>query len=206
MNNTIYFFIILLLFMNYYNNITLRIIFGIIILIIFYLFIYKNQLIISEKLTDFTKKSINKVETDPLFDILKQFKKYNEISYNEGLKYYKLYLYDFDKTLNTVYNRNYLNNSKIYLKKSMDCFREIGLNIPAKNYFNNYENNNVNVTENIDLLNKTISEIYNLQLSKLNELYKINNDKNEVNIYSNFLYKNDLSNDINQFTNINYVS
>jgi hypothetical protein len=94
---------------------------------------------------------------------LKPFKKYNKVTYKEGVRY----LRKFFKTIHILerddishYNP-YFDNAHMYLKESINNFQSMAVSMPERNYNDGLKYNDFEVTKKTHVLGKICKELYN---------------------------------------------
>lgn len=137
---------------------------------------------------------------------LSKFKKYNKVSYKEGIRYMKLFLkmihiLEQDKINN--YN-HYFENATIYLKDAMNNFQSITVSLPERTLLNAIKYNDYEVTKKANKLSSICKELYkechyilvNLSIKfnkKWNDNPNINNKEITINT-DNVEYNNEYDN------------
>ena len=87
-----------------------------------------NTSTIHESIANISKsnKKEEYINSDEYLKKLKRYRKYNTISFNKGIQYYKKYKKYLDKKTNTIkLKKIYLENSIYYLNKSRESFNEV---------------------------------------------------------------------------------
>ena len=113
----------------------------------------------------------------------KKYKKYNKISYKEGVKYMRKFfktIHILEKDKITNYNQ-YFENASIYLKTSINHFQSITVSLPERTLLDGIKYGDYEPTRRANELSKICKELYNecyyilLNLSiKLNEKWSKN--------------------------------
>ena len=94
---------------------------------------------------------------------LKYFKKYNKVSYKDGVKYMR----KFFKTIHIlehdeIYNYNqYFENAQIYLKTSINNFQSITISLPERSYINGLKQGDFEATKKMKQLGTICNKLYN---------------------------------------------
>ena len=142
--------------------------------IIFILLIVNYQpLLKSSETTKSIKEEIKKHEISEdmyyntkIHDLLvqlKKYKKYNKISYKEGVKYMR----KFFKTIHIlehddIYNYNqYFDNALIYLKSSINHFQSITISLPERSFLDGIKKGDFEATKKVNELGNICKELYN---------------------------------------------
>ncbi len=142
------------------------------ILIILVLVNY-NSLLTSGNNIQSNKKKIKKDEIDDnmyynsdineLLVKIKNFKKYNKVSYKQGVKY----LRKFIKTINILEHNNIMNynqyfeNAHIYLKESINSFQSITISLPERGYIKAIKYGDFKPTKKMNELGNICKKLYN---------------------------------------------
>ena len=83
-----------------------------------------------------TEQIIFHSSIQPIIEDLSYYKKYNPSSYKDGMKNIRLFsllLSDLEK--DDIYNwKQYFENAKLYLTKSVNNFQSIGISVPEEDY------------------------------------------------------------------------
>jgi len=189
--NTIWIMLLIIILLYFLHS---NVIVGIfIILIILYLYKYQNKYI-----KEF-KKIIEPVKTDNnnnhyneniniLLDKIKKYKKYNLNEYNTGIKYYHIFMNNIHKleNRNLKHSKQYLDNAKYFLTKSINHLQFITNNISDKNLIHGIKYEDFTEQKKLKKLHKLIDDLYQLSFKIL---FTLSNDKeqeflNDPNIYS----------------------
>lgn len=94
---------------------------------------------------------------------LKKYKKYNKISYKDGVKYMRKFI----KTIHilehdNIYNYNqYFENAMLYLKDSINQFQSITISLPERSFKNAIKYGDFESTKKINELGTLCKELYN---------------------------------------------
>ena len=150
------------------------------------------------------KRDINfSEELDKYLYKLRRFRKYNPNSYDEGYKYMKMFIHtihDLERS-DISHPKQYFENARLYLKKSLNLFQSIGLSVPEENYiqslkYNKFEANKLSnrIGKLCKKINKHCSYIlYNLSL-RFNEDFfeKPNIYKNHIVINNDFIEESNI--------------
>ena len=94
---------------------------------------------------------------------LKPFKKYNKISYKEGVKYMRKFfkivkILEHDK----LYNRNqYFELARDQLKQSINHFQSLSISMPERSYIDAIKYNDQKITKKTTELSMILKELYN---------------------------------------------
>lgn len=140
----------------------------------------------------------------PIIDELSHFKKYNRLSYNNGLKniqMFSLLISDLEKD-DIYYWKQYYENAKVYLKYSVNDFQSIGISVPEEN-FNDILKYNKKKTSKIQTeigtLTKSLYKNGNNLLINLSEKLNKKYEK-DINRYQSPIIHHNVS-ESNHFTN-----
>jgi len=119
---------------------------------------------------------------------LKKYKKHNINEYNTGIKYYHKFMDNIHKLENRKlkHSKQYLENAKLYLNRSINHLQFITTSIPDRNLIDGIKYEDFNETKKVKKLHKIIDDLYKLSFSIL---FTISNDKEKIfldnpNIYS----------------------
>ena len=189
----ILFFAILLL--SYMSD---NIIYGIFIALII-LFIYKYKSKYLSKLQDFIQEE--KTDNNDLnynnnikekLDKLKKYRKYNINEYNTGLKYLHKFMDNIHKleNRNLKHSKQYLENAKLYLNKSINHFQFITTSISDRNLIEGLKYNDYTSTKKVKKLHKLINDLYKILFSIL---FTISINKEEQFLKDPDIYKGHIS-------------
>ena len=164
---------------------TKYVIFGIFIIFIL-LFLYKYKDKYKHIIEDIVKveKSNNNDQhyNDDIMnslDKIKKYKKYNLNDYHEGMKYFHKYM----DTIHTLENRNlkhhrqYIENAKLYLNRSINHFQNITYSVPDRKLLSALKYNDYTSTKKSKKLHKYIDELYKISYHILFTLTHKNNEK-----------------------------
>jgi len=203
--NTIWillFFIILLYSLHKYVILTIFIIF-----IILYLYKYNKKYIKEFKDIIEPIKTDNKYNyNDNIIELLKKiekYKKYNLNEYNTGIKYYHKFMDNIHKleNRNLKHSKQYLENGKYFLNKSINHLQFITTSIPDRNLNDGIKYEDYRSTKKLKKLHNLIDNLYKISF---NILFTISNTKEQIflkdpNIYSGHvsLIEPEPSNNIN---------
>ena len=75
-------------------------------------------------------------ELDTILLQIKKFRKYNQESYDKGIKYLEMFLFiihDLEKD-NISHPKQYFENAELYLSKSLNYFQSISISVPEENF------------------------------------------------------------------------
>mgnify|MGYP001180430039 CR=1 FL=1 len=169
------------IFLLYYmtNNLIIGIF---IILIIITIYKYNNRFKpIFNKLLKTETTEYKHYNNDILYNLdkIKKYKKYNNHDYDLAIKYFD----KFTKTLHTLENRKlkhkkqYIENAKLYLNKTINHFQNITYSIPDKNLINALKYGDYTVMKKSKKLHKYIDELYKTSYHILFTLTHKNNEK-----------------------------
>ena len=203
MNDTIIVFTIIILILIFINKKTLYILSLLFIIYLIYNIYLKSFTKNKENkeisnIYNINEKNIKKkkiVYPEKINNILDKIKKYSKFNINDyitGLKY----LNEFFDNINILENENlnhykqYLENSILYLNKSINHFQYITTSIPEYNLINKLKYNDHKIMKKSEKLSKLIKDLYNLCNNLL------------INITNKYNYKSD-HNNYNYFININ---
>ena len=123
--------------LSYMTNNVICGIFIILILLFLYKYKYKYNDIIKDIVNVETPNNNDKHYNDNIMnslDKIKKYKKYNLNDYHEGMKYFHKYM----DTIHTLENRNlkhhrqYIENAKLYLNRSINHFQNITYSVPDR--------------------------------------------------------------------------
>tara|TARA_B100001094_G_C18044189_1_gene726552 strand:- start:25 stop:729 length:705 start_codon:yes stop_codon:yes gene_type:complete len=124
---------------------------------------------------------------------LKRFKKYNPHSWNEGYNYIKMFIHTIDdlERDDIAHPKQYFENARLYLRKSLNSFQSIGLSVPEENYIQSLKYNKLEANKLSNRIGKLCKKIYkhcfyllyNLSLRFNEDFFKDpNTHKNEIGI------------------------
>ncbi len=94
---------------------------------------------------------------------LKKFRKYNKVSYKQGV----IYMRKFFKTIHilehdTINNYpHYFENASLYLKQGINHFQSITISLPERSYINAIKYNDFEATKHANQLSKICKDLYN---------------------------------------------
>ncbi len=201
MNNTILIILLSIIIITFFNTKSLYVIIISGVIFLFYDY-YKDKIqnftinnkikkedIEEEKIEDIIKEKIEdkkniKYSTD-IENILKKiskYSKYNINDYNTGLKYLNECL-DNILTLenkNLKHSKHYIENAKLYLKKSINHFQYITTTMTDSNYLDKLKYDDYTSMKKSNKLSNLIKELYKLCNNKLyNIIEKHNNTFNK---------------------------
>ena len=209
----ILFFIVFMIMYQYFQvNIIL------ILILLFLIIIFKNEIInifensnsnnherIIENNTRKKKELYSNKELNDILLKIKKFRKYNQDSYDKGMKYLEMFLFiihDLEKD-DISHPRQYFENAELYLSKSLNYFQSISISAPEENFIEALKYNKFNsskLSNKIGLLCKDLHKhcyylLYNLSL-RFNEDWKENPDiyKSEISYnYENVKSNNEMN-------------
>lgn len=209
-----YLFILFIIFLILYNE-QLDLKFLTILLLLFYIYNeyflknYKEKINHNEKNKKEKNDNLLIKYNDKLSNYFHKLKKYrkNDIkTYDEGIFYWKKFIKNLMKTNEKNNNSNqYFENTEYYLKKSINIFQSMSINIKERTYIDGLKSNNFEGAKNTNDLSKLIRKIYkegyqllyNLSL-QLNKNWKENPNINNKEIILDPLPSNNmLDNDFN---------
>ena len=172
------------------NNILLI---SIMIFSMVYLYKYKYKYIdiidniIKPEKTDNNVMDYNDEILDNL-EKLKKYKKHNINEYNTGIKYYHKFMDNIHKleNRNLKHSKQYLENAKLYLNRSINHLQYITTSIPDRNLIDGIKYEDFNSTKKVKKLHKIIDDLYKISF---NILFTLSTDKEKKflenpNIYS----------------------
>lgn len=185
----ILFFIIFMIMYQYFQvNILL------ILILLFLVIIFNNEIIkifedlksnkkekLIENNTRKKKELYSNRELNNILLKIKKFRKYNQESYDKGMKYLEMFLFiihDLEKD-DISHPKQYLENAELYLSKSLNFFQSISISVPEENFIESLKYNKFNslkLSNKIGLLCKDLHKhcyylLYNLSL-RFNEDWK----------------------------------
>ena len=185
----ILFFVIL--FLSYMTE---NIIYGaFVIFILLFLYKYKTKYIksfknfIKEEKTDNNDLHYNDNIKEKL-EKLKKYRKYNINEYNTGLKYLHKCMDNIHKleNRNLKHSRQYLENAKLYLNKSINHFQFITTSMSDRNLIDGLKYNDFTSTKKVKKLHKIIDDLYKTIFSIL---FTISTDKEKQFLDNPDIYK-----------------
>ena len=166
---------------------------SIIICLMVYLYKYKYKYtdiidnIIKPEKTDNNDVHYNDEILDNL-EKLKKYKKHNMNEYNTGIKYYHKFMDNVYKleNRNLKHSKQYLENAKLYLNRSINHLQYITTSIPDRNLIDGIKYEDFNSTKKVKKLHKIIDDLYKISFSIL---FTLSTDKEKIflenpNIYS----------------------
>ena len=180
-----------ILFLSYMSD---NIIYGVFItLIILFLYKYKSKYL--SKLQDFIQEE--KTDNNDLhyndnikekLEKLKKYRKYNINEYNTGLKYLHKCIDNIHKleNRNLKHSRQYLENAKLYLNKSINHFQFITTSMSDRNLIDGLKYNDFTSTKKVKKLHKIIDDLYKTIFSIL---FTISTDKEKQFLDNPDIYK-----------------
>tara|TARA_B110000881_G_scaffold210479_1_gene217917 strand:- start:78 stop:632 length:555 start_codon:yes stop_codon:yes gene_type:complete len=158
-----------------------------------YLYKYKYKYIdiidniIKPEKTDNNAMDYNDEILDNL-EKLKKYKKHNINEYNTGIKYYHKFMDNIYKleNRNLKHSKQYLENAKLYLNRSINHLQYITTSIPDRNLIDGIKYEDFNSTKKVKKLHKIIDDLYKISFSIL---FTLSTDKEKIflenpNIYS----------------------
>ena len=133
----------------------------------------KNERII-ENNTRKRKELYSNKELDTILLQIKKFRKYNQESYDKGIKYLEMFLFiihDLEKD-NISHPKQYFENAELYLSKSLNYFQSISISVPEENFIETLKYNQFNsskLSNRIGILCKDLHKhcyylLYNLSV------------------------------------------
>ena len=194
MNNTILIILLSIIIITFLNNKSLYIIIILGIIFIFYNYYINNKKFttinnkiktednkIQDKIQD--KKNINySTDIENILKKIVKYSKYNINDYNTGLKYLNEFL---DNILilennNLKHSKHYIENAKLYLKKSINHFQYITTTMNDSNYLDKIKYDDYISMKKSNKLSNIIKELYKFCNNKLyNIIEKHNNNFNK---------------------------
>ena len=183
------------LFLSFMSD---NIIYGVfVILILLFLYKYKSKYL--SKLQDFIQEE--KTDNNDLhyndsikekLELLKKYKKYNINEYNTGLKYLHKFMDNIHKleNRNLKHSKQYLENAKLYLNKSINHFQFITTSLPDRNLIDGLKYNDYTSTKKVKKLHKIINDLYKILFSIL---FTISIDKEGQFLKNPDIYKGHIS-------------
>ena len=161
-----YLIIAFIIFLLYYmTNIVIYIVLVVIVLLLVYKyrkkFIPKIEEIIKEETPHNNDVHYNNNITEPL-DNLKKYRKYNINDYNSGLRYFHKFMDTIHKLENRhiKHTRQYIENAKLYLNKSINHFQYITTSISDRTLLDGLKYDDYTSTKKAKKLHKIIDELY----------------------------------------------
>ena len=168
--------------LSYMTNNVICGIFIILILLFLYKYKYKYNDIIKDIVNVETPNNNDKHYNDNIMnslDKIKKYKKYNLNDYHEGMKYFHKYM----DTIHTLENRNlkhhrqYIENAKLYLNRSINHFQNITYSVPDRKLLSGLKYNDYTSTKKAKKLHKYIEELYQTSFHILFTLTHKNNEE-----------------------------
>ena len=155
-----------------------------IILILLFLYKYKDKYkhIIEDIVEVETSDNNDAHYNDNILQILnkiKKYKKYNLNDYHEGMKYFHKYM----DTIHTLENRNlkhhrqYIENAKLYLNRSINHFQNITYSVPDRKLLSGLKYNDYTSTKKSKKLHNYIDELYKTSYHILFTITHKNNEE-----------------------------
>jgi len=94
---------------------------------------------------------------------LKQFKKYNKVSYKEGVRYLRrfiktIYILEHDDMMNS---NQYFENALIYLKTGINHFQSITVSLPERTFLSGIKYGDFEPTKKVTKLGNLCKKLYN---------------------------------------------
>ena len=83
-----------------------------------------------------TKEIVFDSEITQILSKFKKYRKYNKNSYDEGLKYLKMFfflIHDLERN-DIAHPRQYFENAELYLSKTLNNFQSISISVPEETY------------------------------------------------------------------------
>ena len=191
MTDSMWILFFMILFLSYMTE---NIIYGaFIIFILLFLYKYKTKYIksfknfIKEEKTDNNDLHYNDNIKEKL-EQLKKYRKYNINEYNTGLKYLHKCMDSIHKleNRNLKHSRQYLENAKLYLNKSINHFQFITTSMSDRNLIDGLKYNDFTSTKKVKKLHKTIDDLYKTIFSIL---FTISTDKEKQFLDNPDIYK-----------------
>ena len=185
----ILFFLIVFMYMMSDNILLVFFILGLLIFLYKYKYKYIDILdnFIKPEKTDNNDIHYNDDILDKL-EKLKKYRKHNINEYNTGLKYFHKFMDNIHKleSRNLKHTKQYLENAKLYLNRSINHFQFITTSLPDRNLIDGIKYEDYNSTKKVKKLHKIIDDLYK---SSFNILFTISTDKEQIflknpNIYS----------------------
>jgi len=107
---------------------------------------------------------------------LKKYRKYNINEYNTGKKYYHKFMDNVHKleNRNLKHSKQYLENAKLYLNRSINHFQFMTTSIPDRNLIDGIKYEDYNSTKKVKKLHKIIDDLYKISF---NILFTLSIDK-----------------------------
>ena len=137
----------------------------------------------------------NKNQIEEFLDYIQNIRRYSE----HTIRNYRIDLYQFIKYLhkfmdnihklenrNVKHSRQYLENAKLYLNKSINHFQFITTSLPDRNLIDGLKYDNYTSTKKVKKLHKIINDLYKILFSIL---FTISNDKEKQFLKEPDIYK-----------------
>lgn len=165
MTDSMWILFFVILFLSYMTE---NIIYGVfVIFILLFLYKYKTKYIksfkefIKEETVDNNDVHYNDNIKEKL-EKLKKYRKYNINEYNTGLKYLHKCMDNIHKleNRNLKHSRQYLENAKLYLNKSINHFQFITTSMSDRNLIHGLKYNDYTSTKKVKKLHKIIDDLY----------------------------------------------
>ena len=191
MTDSMWILFFMILFLSYMTE---NIIYGaFVIFILLFLYKYKTKYIkslknfIKEEKTDNNDLHYNDNIKEKLKQ-LKKYRKYNINEYNTGLKYLHKCMDNIHKleNRNLKHSRQYLENAKLYLNKSINHFQFITTSMSDRNLIDGLKYNDFTSTKKVKKLHKIIDDLYKTIFSIL---FTISTDKEKQFLDNPDIYK-----------------
>jgi len=121
-----------------------------------------DEVIINSKKDEIAEDMYYNTPIQELLDKFKKYKKYNKISYKQGVKY----LRKFFKTIHILENpsitnyNQYFENASSYLKMSINNFQSISVSFSEKSFINSIKYDN-SINNKAEEIGKLCKELYN---------------------------------------------
>ncbi len=191
MTDSMWILFFVILFLSYMTE---NIIYGVfVIFILLFLYKYKTKYIksfkefIKEETADNNDLHYNDNIIEKL-EKLKKYRKYNINEYNTGLKYLHKCMDNIHKleNRNLKHSRQYLENAKLYLNKSINHFQFITTSISDRNLIHGLKYNDYTSTKKVKKLHKIIDDLYKTIFSIL---FTISTDREKLFLENPDIYK-----------------
>ena len=191
MTDSMWILFFIILFLSYMTE---NIIYGVfVIFILLFLYKYKTKYIksfkyfIKEEKTDNNDVHYNDNILEKL-EKLKKYRKYNINEYNTGIKYLHKCMDNIHKleNRNLKHSRQYLENAKLYLNKSINHFQFITTSMSDRNLIDGLKYNDFTSTKKVKKLHKIIDDLYKTIFSIL---FTISTDKEKQFLDNPDIYK-----------------
>jgi len=210
MNNTVIILILTIIIISFFNNKSLYVIIIFSIIYLFYNYynknifknILENKIINNENNENNENNSEDKIiikdkkeskYSSSIENILKKivkYSKYNINDYNTGLKYLNEFLDNIIilENKNLKHSTHYIENARLYLKKSINHFQYITISMTDSNNLDKIKFDDYTTFKKSNKLSNLIKELYVLCNNKLYDIIENYNnifDKNPINYNSN---------------------